>query len=179
MMMKPRKMILLIVAAIGLSNAAWAQSVLKDHDTYQAIEIDSERFELKERNRQAVFSGTVRVIQGGLLLNSDTLTVFYQSSAEDRDPTINRLAAQGKVRLTSETENVESDWTVYDVERRLLTFGGNVILKQGGNTLKGERLELNLITGITKLDGNASSDDGRVRGTFSVPDNDSDPSNNN
>ena len=179
MMMKSWKMILLIITAVGLSNTAWAQSVLKDHDTYQAIEIDSERFELKERNSQAVFSGTVRVTQGGLLLNSDTLTVFYQSSAEDRDPTINRLAAQCKVRLTSETENVESDWSVYDVERRLLTFGGNVILKQGTNTLKGERLELNLITGITKLDGNASSDDGRVRGTFSVPGGDDDSSNKN
>jgi lipopolysaccharide export system protein LptA len=164
-----QSIIFFIAAAYG--SATYAQSDLKSHDTYQPLDIDAERFELRQREGQAVFSGTVHVTQGKLILTSDTLTVFYESKGEGLNPSIDRLDARGRVKLSSSSEQVVSDWSVYDVNRRLVTFGGNVVLTQGQNTLNGERLELDLVSGLTKLDGEVGKNDGRVRGTFSVPEN--------
>jgi lipopolysaccharide export system protein LptA len=158
-----------IFSASVLGFTVNAQSDLKDHDTYQPLDIDAERFELRQRDGQAVFSGTVKVTQGKLILSSDSLTVFYASSSKNTNPSIDRLDARGGVKLFSSTEQVVSDWSVYDVNRRLVTFGGNVTLTQGDNILNGERLELDLVSGLTKLDGESGKNDGRVRGTFNVP----------
>jgi lipopolysaccharide export system protein LptA len=163
-----------LIALFAISGPASAQSDLKNHDTYQPLDIDAERFELRQRKGQAIFSGTVRVTQGKLILTSDSLTVFYASESESLNPSIDRLDARGGVTLSSSSEQVVSDWSVYDVNRRLVTFGGNVTLKQGTNILNGERLELDLISGLTKLDGEIGKNDGRVRGTFSVPTNEKD-----
>jgi len=147
---------------------AMAQSVLKNHDTYQPLDISAERLEMKQREGRAIFQGSVNVTQGGMTLTSDTLTVFYETQNGIEKPSIDRLDAKGKVTLTSSSETLSGDWAVYDVDRRLITIGGNVLFKQGDNSLRGERLEFDLVSGLAKLDGEASNE-GRVRGTFNVP----------
>ncbi|NVJ69365.1 MAG: OstA family protein [Alphaproteobacteria bacterium] len=156
------------LAALAFTGAAAAQSVLKNHDTYQPLDISAERLEMKQREGRAIFRGSVNVKQGRMTLTADTLTVFYKTESGIENPSIDRLDAQGNVTLTSETESLTGDWGVYDVNRRLVTFGGNVTFAQGENTLSGKRLEFDLVSGLAKLDGEAA-EDGRVRGTFNVP----------
>jgi len=154
-----------------------AQSVLKDHDTYQPLDITAERLEMKQKQGRAVFKGAVKVVQGKMTLSSESLTVFYKTSEGEEKPAISRLDALGTVTLVSETESLSGDWGIYDVDQRLITIGGNVIFKQGDNTLKGQRLEFNLVSGLAKLDGkDDASADGRVRGSFSVPEKEEEPS---
>ncbi len=153
---------------IAAGTAATAQSVLKSHDTYQPLDITAERLEMKQREGRAIFKGTVNVTQGKMTLTADTLTVFYATEEGIENPSISRLDAQGNVKLTSETESLSGDWGVYDVDRRLITLGGDVVFAQGDNTLRGKRLEFDLVSGLAKLDGE-STEDGRVKGRFSVP----------
>ncbi|WP_374763069.1 LptA/OstA family protein [Yunchengibacter salinarum] len=148
---------------------AHAQSVLKEHDTYQPLDISAERLEVKQKEGRALFEGAVKVVQGKLTLTADELTVFYENAQESDDPSIRRLDARGDVMLTSTTEKVTADWGVYDVDRRLVTMGGDVQLTRNDSVVRGKRLELDLETGLTKLDG-AKGDENRVRGRFSVPD---------
>lgn len=162
--------VLTLFSMAGALSPATAQSVLKSHDTYQALDISAERLEMKQKEGRAIFQGAVNVKQGKMTLTSDTLTVFYETDGGIENPSIDRLDAQGNVTLTSETESLSGDWGVYDVERRLITLGGNVKFTQGDNTLTGERLEFDLVSGLAKLDGQ-TSDDGRVRGRFNVPKN--------
>lgn len=159
------------VALLGLSMPVHAQSVLKSHDTYQPLDISAERLEMKQKEGRAIFKGAVNVRQGRMTLTADTLTVFYEAGQNAENPNIDRLDAQGSVQLMSESETLSGDWGVYDVDRRLITLGGNVVFAQGDNTLRGDRLEFDLVSGLAKLDGQAS-DDGRVRGVFNVPKND-------
>ncbi|WP_020398492.1 lipopolysaccharide transport periplasmic protein LptA [Kordiimonas gwangyangensis] len=159
---------LFIATGLALSGAVSAQSVLKNHDTYQPIDITAERLEMKQKEGRAIFKGAVSVKQGDMTLNADALTVFYQTENGVENPSISRLDAEGAVKLASDSETLTGDWGVYDVDRRLITLGGNVTFKQGDNTLKGDRLEFDLVSGLAKLDGKAS-EDGRVRGQFSVP----------
>lgn len=163
----PRTLALLVLAVMTPWSAAWAQA-LKDHDTYQSIDIDSDRFELNERDGQAILRGNVRVVQGGLTLLCETLVVHYDKEDDDENPSIARMDATGQVRLTSDSEKVESKWGIYDVAGRVVTLGGEVILTRGENQLNGERLELDLVSGLAKLDGDTQSG-GRVRGRFSAP----------
>jgi len=167
MMSKTFKAAMLTLTLLAAPSAL-AQSVLKNHDTYQPLDISAERLEMKQREGRAIFRGAVNVKQGKMTLTSDTLTVFYETEDGIENPSIDRLDAQGKVTLTSESETLSGDWAVYDVDRRLVTIGGNVVFTQGDNSLRGERLEFDLVSGLAKLDGEASNE-GRVRGTFNVP----------
>lgn len=161
-----------------LSAGASAQSILKSHDTYQPLDITADRLEMKQKQGRAIFKGAVKVTQGKLVLSSESLTVFYKAPEGEEKPAISRLDAEGTVTLVSETESLSGDWGVYDVDERLITIGGNVTFKQGENTLTGNRLEFDLVSGLAKLDGQ-QQEGGRVRGSFAVPDkNDSDQPNN-
>lgn len=157
---------LLLITGTGVT----AQSVLKNHDTYQPLDISAERLEMQQRQGRAIFSGAVQVTQGKLTLRSETITVFYALAEEGSDPSISRLDAQGKFELLSESETLLGDWGIYDVDRQLVTVGGNVIFRQGSSELTGSRLEFDLVSGLAKLDGQDTREDGgRVRGSFTVP----------
>ncbi|MEM1022023.1 MAG: OstA family protein, partial [Pseudomonadota bacterium] len=77
----------------------------------------------------------------------------------------------GSVALTSPSEKVTGAWSVYDVRREIVTIGGNVRFDSEDARLVGDRLELNLRTGLTTLDSDTvgSGDGQRVRGRFAVP----------
>jgi lipopolysaccharide export system protein LptA len=126
--------------------------------------------EVRENANLALFDGDVQVLQGDMQLNADSLKVHYDPSADD-GPQILRLDAQGNIIMTSPSERAESKWAIYDVEQRVLTLGGDVQLTRGDSKIWGERLELNLRTGITTLDG-ASRSTERVKGRFTVPEQD-------
>src|SRR5262245_13858075 len=54
---------------------------------------------------------------------------------------INQIEARGDVVITSDQDQTTtSDWALYDVPAQLVTVGGNVVLMQGKNVLKGDRL---------------------------------------
>jgi lipopolysaccharide export system protein LptA len=150
-------------------------SSLRNHDTKQPIDINADRFEIRDKDRTAILQGAVKVRQGQLMLDSTKMRVFYDRTSA-KNPTIKRIDAQGAVRFNSPSEKAESAWGIYDVEERQLTLGGNVKLTRGDNVVQGQRLEVNLITGVTTLDGAAGgkqtaavANGGRVKARFSVP----------
>ncbi len=157
----------LISMLCALAHAGHAQA-LKDHDSYQPLDIASDRIEVRERDGRAILRGNVTVTQGALTLTADQLVVFYAKAETGPDPVLERLDATGNVTLVSDTETVESEWGIYDVAQRIVTMGGAVSLTRGANVLNGERLELDLVTGLAKLDGD-TQDGSRVRGRFSAP----------
>ncbi len=158
---------LLPLLMLGLVGGAGAQSVLKNHDTYQPIDISAERLEMQQKQGRAIFSGAVQVVQGGMTLRSETITVFYTVPEGDSDPTISRIDAQGNFVLKSASETLSGDWGIYDVDQQLITVGGSVVFNQGGTELTGTRLEFDLASGLAKLDGQGT--EGRVKGNFAVP----------
>ncbi len=162
-----------LISSVSVSGHA-ALSALKGHDTHAPVNIDAQRLEVRDKDKTALFSGTVHVVQGDLQLVANSARVFYDRSKDKA--TVRRVDAQGAVKMSSPSETVDAAWGIYDVETEALTLGGNVILTRGKNEVHGQRLEMNLKTGITTLDGNdpsspatASAGNGRVKATFSVP----------
>lgn len=157
-------------ASAGYAQSGFEPSALRGHDTRAPIEIDAARIEVRDRDRQAIFSGNVRVDQGNMTLNAATMRVFYEQ-AGGGNLAITRLDAEGGVRLTSPSERASARLGIYDVETRQLTFVGNVVLNRGESVLRGDRLVINLENGRSTLDGSASAsgEGSRVTGRFVVP----------
>ncbi|MFM9978348.1 MAG: LptA/OstA family protein [Sphingomonadaceae bacterium] len=167
--------IMVCLFAAMLATPLEAQS-LRGHNTNAPVDVAADRIEVQDRANRAVFSGDVRVTQGGLELASTRLTVAYSGSAGAGSPQIQRLDATGGVTVRSASENARGDFAIYDLNRRLITVLGNVVLNQGPNTVRGARLVIDLTSGRSVIDGSAvggtpgvSGSGGRVTGRFTVP----------
>lgn len=159
-------------AVLG-SQAALAQGVsaLKRHDTNATIDVDADRIEVRDRENLALFQGNVKVDQADMTLEANTVRVYYDRGEADA-LTILRIDANGNVRLTSPSERAVGNYGIYDVRQRQITLVGNVRLVKGESTLNGDRLQVNLDSGVMRLDGApaiAGQSSNRVTGRFVVP----------
>ncbi|SFS03224.1 LptA/OstA family protein [Sphingomonas jatrophae] len=168
----------LMPALLPLAAPAGAQAVsaLKNHNSDGPVDVEADRIEVQDRSDRALFSGNVRVKQGNLNLAAQRLTVAY-ANASGGNPQIQRLDASGGVVVQSPSETATGNIAIYDLNRRLITMLGNVVLTRGANQVKGGRLVMDLNSGRATVDGSAvagggtgvsSGRGGRVTGRFTV-----------
>jgi lipopolysaccharide export system protein LptA len=163
-----------LLLALALAGPASAQA-LKGHNANAPVDVDADRIEVQDRADRAIFSGNVKVRQGGLSLDAARLTVAY--SRAGGGPQIQRIDASGGVSVRSASESATGSFAIYDLNRRLITMIGGVTLNQGANVVRGGRLVIDLNSGRSVIDGSAvggnpgitGSPGGRVSGRFSVP----------
>lgn len=174
----------LTAVALGgmqLTMGAQAQAIA-GHNSRAPLSVDAGNITADDRQNRVVASGGVIVTQAGLTVRSSRMLLNY-TDAGSLD--IQRITATGGVSVSRGGERASGDIAVYDFNRRIITMAGDVRLQRGGDTLTGGRLVIDLNTGISSVDGRASggassgssdlpvseSANGRVRGTFSVPQN--------
>jgi lipopolysaccharide export system protein LptA len=87
---------------------------------------------------------------------------------KSQDTQITKIEAKGEVVITSdEDQTTTSDWALYDLPAQLVTVGGNVVLTQGKNVLKGDRLVIDLKTGESRFEQSGDpAAGGRIRAIF-------------
>jgi lipopolysaccharide export system protein LptA len=175
-MMKTTKILIAIALAAPMgAMPAFAQgittSALRGLDSRAPIDVDADRIDVLDQQNQAIFTGNVRVRQGNLTLEADRIKVAYSRPVKG-DPVIQRLDADGNVRLATPSERASSRFGIYDVSKRILTLIGNVVLTQGTTKVQGNRLTIDLASGRSTLDGKTSTGQAgsRVSGRFAVPD---------
>ena len=156
------------------------------------IDIESDMLTVYDAQKYATFKGNVKAVQGTTTLRAAELDVHYVGGAEKitgqqaaqpapvanpaapgaapgPEAQISKIEARGSVVIISEDDQTTtSDWALYDVPSQMVTVGGNVVLSQGQNVLKGERLIINLRTGESRFEnpGNAATGGGRIRALF-------------
>jgi lipopolysaccharide export system protein LptA len=161
-----------------------AQS-LEQHDTSLPIEITADSLEVMQDRKIATFAGNVDAVQGDLVLSADQLRVHYGDDA-DAAPgppgmgSIRRIEAEGNVFLSSPRETAQGESGVYDVAANQLTMEGAVVLTQGDNVVRGQRLEVDLVSGRSRMFAAVPSTEGgtapqRVRALF-TPNDSAEPS---
>jgi lipopolysaccharide export system protein LptA len=92
-----------------------------------------------------------------------------KGGSSDSGTQITKIVAKGDVVITSENDQTtSSEWAIYDVPTQQVTVGGNVVLTQGKNVLKGDRLVIDLKTGESRFEntGNTAVAGGRIRALF-------------
>lgn len=157
-----------LVLAGSVAGPAFAQSI-SNHNSNAPVDINADRFEVQTRADRAVASGNVHVTQGALALDAARLTVAYASGGGG--VAIKRLDASGGVTVRSSGETARGDLAIYDLDRRIITMVGGVVLTQGTNVVRGGRLVMDLASGQSVLDsgGVTGAGGGRVSGRFTVP----------
>lgn len=151
-------------------------------DSRQPVDVRSERFDLDDAERIAVFRGDVVATQGDSVLKAPTLVVSYEGKAVQelanapapgQQPQtsagsgLSRLSARDGVVVTMGTDRrVTSDTADFDAKADTALFNGNVLITQGRNTLQGRRLQLDRKAGRTRLD--APSEPGNPAGRIAA-----------
>ena len=166
-----------ICAALGFSMiagaaAGWAQ-VGGGYDTSLPIEITADRLEVQQEEQIAVFTGNVDAVQGKLNLRADKLVVYYRANAKNSNA-IRLIEAYGSVFLSSPTEMAQGAKGVYNLDTDTIELTGEVVLTRGENVIRGDRLEMDLATGKSRVSGvsaGTSQGSGRVKAIF-IPSND-------
>ena len=145
-------------ALIAGANAA--AGVFKT-DPNAPIELEADRLDVDDNAKVAKFRGDVRAKQGDFVVRTSELDASYSGSAgltlssEDTDKkgknksaTLTRIEARGKVIVTSKAgQKAVGDWAVFDVKKNAVTLGGDVILTQAKNVVRGTRLAIDMTTG--------------------------------
>lgn len=166
-----------VLTCVALGGIQLSAQAIAGHNSNAPVSYAADRIELQDRQNRVVLSGNVQITQGGLNLNAARTIVNYSDAG---NLSIQRIMATGGVDVTRGNERARGDTAVYDFNRRIITMAGNVRLNRGGDTLNGGRLVIDLATGVSSIDGNASGSSsvtgttstnsgGRVTGTFSVP----------
>ena len=165
----------------GVPNAMQGFSQNRD----QPIQIEAASLEMRDKKKEATFAGNVKVVQGDTTMTSKTLVVFYESSGGSNSAqpaknaksasmqsatpgpggssSIKRLEARGNVVVTQKDQVVTGETAVFDTKTNLITMlggaGGQVVLTQCQNVLRGDRLKVDMTTGVSRVE----SDSGRVQ----------------
>ena len=119
------------------------------------INIEADRLEVRDEEKVAVYSGNVRVQQGGTILKAPQLTVHYIGDAANGAPgsAVDRIEAGSPVVVESGDQTATGNNAVFEMQRDLVTLSGDVVLTQGGNVVRGERLVVDLNTKQANIQG--------------------------
>jgi lipopolysaccharide export system protein LptA len=175
----------------GVPNAMQGFSQNRD----QPIKIEAASLEMRDKQKEATFTGNVKVVQGDTTMTSKILVVFYESAAATPAPSpvptkgaksapapsapmqsaipgpggsssIRRLEAKGNVVVTQKDQVVTGETAIFDTRANLITMTGGVVLTQCKNVLRGDRLKVDMTTGVSRVE----SDSGQVQGLFDQSD---------
>jgi lipopolysaccharide export system protein LptA len=157
----------------GPANALQGFSQNRD----QPVHIEAATLEVRDRQKEATFSGDVRVKQGDTGLRCKSLVVFYEQDAQTGDgktlqaaspgpggsQRIKRLEARGGVIVTQKDQTATGELGVFDMRSNTVTLTGNpVVMTQGQNILRGDRLVVDLTSGVSRVEAGKNGQ-GRVQ----------------
>jgi lipopolysaccharide export system protein LptA len=137
----------------------------QDQDQGKPIQIDAATLEVRDKKKEATFSGDVVVVQGDTTIKCPTLVVFYgkevgiagaapgttapkpsspvPTSAQD----IRKIEARGGVTVLTKDQKAIGDFGVYDLQAKTITLTGNVVVSQGDDVVHGDRVVVDTVTG--------------------------------
>jgi lipopolysaccharide export system protein LptA len=160
-------------AASGPPNALQGFSQNRD----KPIKINSVSLEVRDRDKMATFSGDVHLVQGDTTMRSKTLVVFYDddpaskpakpsaasaTAAAPVNQQIRRVEAQGGVIVMQKDQTATGENGVFDMRANTVTLLGNVVISQGQNVVKGDRLTVDMTSGVSRVEC------GKTQGTCRV-----------
>jgi LPS export ABC transporter protein LptC len=149
--------------ALAIGGASFAT------DPNAPIDLESDNLVINDNAKTATFRGDVRVVQGEFVVRTPELVASYtgQASLADQQPApkgkraagegegtqLQTLRANRKVLITSQdNQSVTGDWALFDVKGNIVTVGGDVVLTQGRNVIRGPKLVIDMVTGQSRME---------------------------
>jgi lipopolysaccharide export system protein LptA len=154
------------------------------------VKINAAELEVHDKDKLAVFSGDVHLIQGDTDMRTSKLIVYYDdqppptaepakagaASAEmtpQQNQQIKRVEAKGNVIVVQKQKDpnqkdqrATGDEGIFDMRANTVTMLGNVVISQGDSILTGDNLTVNMTTGDALLQCKDKAKCSRVTGLF-------------
>ena len=149
----------------------------------QPVHIEAAKLEVRDKQKVATFSGDVRVKQGDTGMRCRILKVYYERDEDNGkgkpktqtmpaatpgpggEQRIKRLEAIGNVVVTQKEQTASGNLGIFDMKSNTVTLTGNVVMTQGQNVLRGDKLVVNLTSGVSRVESGKNGS-GRVEGLF-------------
>ena len=147
----------------------------------QPVQIEAATLEVRDKDKVATFSGNVKVVQGDTTMRCKSLVVFYEQGGENEgngktmqaatpgpggQQKIKRLEARGGVVVTQKDQTASGELGLFDMATNTVTMTGTpVVMTQGQNVLRGDRLVVDLTSGVSRVESGKNGQ-GRVQGLF-------------
>jgi lipopolysaccharide export system protein LptA len=179
-----------IGAAQAATKESDSTSILPGGDSKAPISIEADHLDYFEKEGKAIYTGRVVAVQGDTKLNCSKLTIFMEKSqpagsAKSATPaaaapaatgdanaggndsaasasSVKHMDCAGPVNVVSKTQTATADSGSYDKGHNSVVLIGHVVLSDGRNVTKGDRLVYDLTTGQATVQGGGS----RVTGLF-------------
>ena len=137
----------------------------------QPVQIEAGALEVRDKDKIATFSGNVKVVQGDTTMRCKSLVVFYEQQGQPAgapamkaatpgpggSSQISRLEATGGVTVNQKDQTATGDKALFDMKSNTVTLQGNVVVSQGQNVMRGDKLVVNLTTGVSQVIAGPSS----------------------
>jgi lipopolysaccharide export system protein LptA len=135
----------------------------------QPVQIEAASLEVREKDKVATFNGNVKVVQGDTTKRCKSLVVFYEQQNKDGaaapkqtmkaaapgpggSSQISRLEAKGGVTVNQKDQTATGDTALFDMKSNTVTLFGNVLVSQGANVMRGEKLVVDLTSGVSRVE---------------------------
>lgn len=127
----------------------------------EPVRINADQLEVRDKDKVAVFSGNVVVTQGDTTLTAKDLQVYYDGSvaapeegAGFKQGQIRKLEASGGVVVRTKDQTATGETGVFEMKSSTVTLTGKpVVLTQGPNVIRGQKLVVNLVSGVSRFEG--------------------------
>jgi lipopolysaccharide transport protein LptA len=139
-------------------------------DPTAPVNVDAEQLDVVDAQKVAVFKGNVSASQGDFTISSAELHAYYKGGSGLADFTqpgadtstqgnksagaeLTRIEAKQHVIVTSKDgQTATGDWADFDTKTNKVMLGGDVVVTQGQNMVRGTRLVIDMVSGESKID---------------------------
>ncbi len=132
--------------------------------TKEQIEITADTMEWDKEKGEAIAIGNAKAIKSKTTITADKIVALLNSNGSAQQ--IKKLVAYGKVTFIREGETATGRHAIYDIEKDIIVLKGNVNLKRADNVMVGEKLVIDLTSGLSRL--SSSKSDEKVKMKYNV-----------
>jgi lipopolysaccharide export system protein LptA len=150
--------------------AARAQIVTGSKDP---IDIQADQAEVVQSKCVATWRGAAEAVQGDARLRADTITAYSAPKGVGADGHAvcggtERIVADGHVYYVTPQQHARGDHAIYTTATDLIVMTGNVIVVQGNDVARGEKLTIKVSDKVATMEPgvDGAGKPGRVRGVF-------------
>jgi lipopolysaccharide export system protein LptA len=155
---------------MAIANGAAAQV---DTKSKAPIDITANEAEVTNSKCLTIWRGAAEAVQAQARLRADTITVYSTPKGVNNDGQqscgeTQRIVADGNVYYVTQQQNVRGDHAVYTQGDNQIVITGDVIVVQGNDVARGDKLTLNTSSRDAMMESNVTGPGktGRVRGVF-------------
>lgn len=147
------------------------------------IDIEADNSDFSNATCVSTWSGSAEALQGNARLRADVIKAFFKPKpASTKPPTqtgaspeqqsncgdTDRIEAHGNVFYQTPDQIAKGDDAVYTADANLIVMTGDVVVLQGKNVVRGDRLTIHTQDKVALMESNAKGrgTPGRVRGVF-------------